>query len=59
MIENNFFPATKPMGYLLNAFRKKRLIAIPCKLDSARNEPPGNYFRNKYQKSSPCESIKK
>jgi hypothetical protein len=38
MIENNFFPATKPMRYLLNAFRK-RLTAIPCKLDSAKNNP--------------------
>jgi hypothetical protein len=57
MIENNFFPATKPMGYLLNAFRE-RLIAIPCKIDSAQSAPLA-YFRNKYQKSSPCESIKK
>jgi hypothetical protein len=57
MIENNFFPATKPMGYLLNAFRK-RLTIIPCKLNSAQNRPR-TYFLNKYQKSSPCESIKK
>jgi hypothetical protein len=42
MIENNFFPATKPMGYLLNAnaFRKRLITTIPCKLDSAQNSRP-------------------
>jgi hypothetical protein len=40
MIENNFFPATKPMGYLLNAFRK-RLTTIPLQARLSEDQAQG------------------
>jgi hypothetical protein len=37
MIENNFFPATRPMRYLLDAFRKRLIPFTLIKLESEEN----------------------
>jgi len=37
MIENNFFPATRHMKYLLDAFRKRLILCTPSKPESEEN----------------------
>jgi hypothetical protein len=37
MIENSFFPATRPMRYLLDAFRKRLISFTPIKPESEEN----------------------
>jgi len=37
MIENSFFPATRPMRYLLDAFWKRLISFTPIKPESEEN----------------------